>query len=234
MGVHDGHRERLRQRFLRHGLDGFEEHTALELLLHYARPRIDTNEIAHELIERFGSFSGVLDAPVEELAEVKGMGETSAVLLKMVPEMASYYLSSRSDAGDILNTTARAGAFFLPRFLGKKTEEVYVAALDDKRKVLRCTCISRHGIVNAVAISVKHVVAEAVRANATGMLLAHNHPAGLALPSAADKAVTRKIYQALWHINIQLVDHLIVADGDFVSLADSGFIEQLRQEVMGH
>ncbi len=231
MGVHDGHRDRLRARFLKEGLAGFEEHNALELLLFYARPRCDTNEIAHALIKRFGSFSAVLDAPVEELVQVPGMGHTSAVLLKLAPQVGAYYLENRTAPGAILNTTESAGEFFLPKFLGKKNEEVYVAALDDKRKVLRCVRISEEGIVNAVPISVRRIVAEAVAANATGMVLAHNHPGGLALPSANDKLATRQAYQALKLINVQLVDHIVVADGDFVSMADSGYIEMLRQSM---
>lgn len=224
MGVHDGHRERLRARFLKQGLSGFEEHTALELLLFYARPRCDTNEIAHALIKQFGSFAGVLDAPVEELAKVKGMGEGGAVLLKMIPELGAYYLNSRAQPGDILNSTDKAGAYFIPRFFGKQSEEFHVAALDDKRKVLRCVCISEAGIVNAVTVSVRRIVAEAVAANATGVILAHNHPGGVALPSSNDHAVTQQAQQALQLINVQLVDHIIVADGDFVSMADSGYL----------
>lgn len=230
MGVHDGHRERLRTRFLKHGLAGFEEHNALELLLFYARPRCDTNTIAHALIKRFGSFSAVLDAPLEELVEVNGVGETTAVLIKMMPEIGAYYLNSRAAPGEVLNTTKKAGTFFMPKFFGKITEEAYLAALDDKRKVLRCVCISKHGITNAVAISIKRIVSEAVGANATGIILAHNHPGGLALPSAGDRQVTRQAYHALRLINVQLVDHIVVADDDFVSMADSGYIDALARE----
>lgn len=232
MNVHEGHRDRLRTRFLTSGLAGFEEHTALELLLFYARPRCDTNEIAHALIKKFGSFSAVLDAPVEELSAVAGVGEKSAVLLKMIPAMGGYYLENRSAPGAVLDSAEKAGAFFIPKFIGKTTEEVYLAALDDKRKVIRCVCLSTEGIVNAVRITVKRVVTEAVNANATGVLLSHNHPGGIALPSQGDKQVTRQIFQALRLIHVQLVDHVIVADGDFVSMADSGFLEALQSEAI--
>lgn len=233
MSVHEGHRDRLRARFLKSGLHGFEEHTALELLLFYARPRCDTNEIAHALIKRFGSFAGVMDAPMEELAAVPGIGEKSALLLKMIPAMGAYYLESRSAPGEAIDSTEKAGAFFLPKFVGKTNEEVYLAALDDKRKVIRCVCLSTEGIVNAVRITIKRVVTEAVNANATGVLLAHNHPGGIALPSQSDKQVTRQVYKALQLIHVRLLDHIIVADGDFVSLADSGFIAMLQEEKEG-
>lgn len=232
MSVHDGHRERMRARFVKNGLSDFDEHNVLELLLFYSRPRCDTNEIAHRLLKRFGSFSGVMDAPLEALQSVEGVGYNSAVLLKMVPELGAYYLQSRAQPGEILNSTEKAGAFFLPFFLGKKTEEVYMVALDDKRKVLRCVKVGNGGIVNAVHISVKHIVSEAVTSSATGVILAHNHPGGLALPSGSDKQVTRQVYTALRLINVQLVDHIIVADEDYVSMADSGFFEALHREVI--
>lgn len=230
MGVHDGHRDRLRARFLKSGLAGFEEHTALELLLFYARPRCDTNELAHALLERFGSLSAVMDAPVEELARVKGIGENSAVLIKMIPEMGALYLDSRMAPGDVLNTTEKAGQYFMPKFFGKKHEMVYMAALDDRRKVLRCVQLSDEGIVNAVRISIKRIVTEAVNTNATGVILAHNHPGGIALPSVDDKWVTQQAHKALKLINVALLDHIIVADEDFVSMADSGFMEMFDRQ----
>ena len=225
MGVHEGHRERLRARFAKSGLESFEEHTALELLLFYARPRCDTNEIAHALLERFGSFSAVLDAPQEALVQVPGVGENTAFLLKLIAPMAAYYLNSRSAAGEVLDSTQKAGAYFVPKFVGKTTEEIYMAALDDRRKLIRCTRLSKEGIVNAVHITLRRVVTEAVNANATGIVLAHNHPGGIALPSGRDKQFTRQVCQALQFINVQLVDHIIVADDDYVSLSDSGFFE---------
>ena len=233
MGVHDGHRDRLRARFLADGLSGFDPHTVLELLLFYARPRCDTNELAHRLIEHFGSFSAVVDAPLEELTRVGGIGERSAVLIKMIPELGAYYHNSRLEPGVVLDGTDKAGAYFLPRFFGKQSEEVWMAALDDKRKVLRCSCVSNEGIVNAVRITVRQIVSEAVNSNATGVVLAHNHPGGVALPSMADKQVTRQAYLALKLINVQLADHIIVSGDDYVSLADSGFFDILQKEELG-
>ena len=229
--IHSGHRERLRKRFFAEGLSGFAEHEVLELVLFFARPRGDMNPTAHRLIERFGSFSNVLDAPVEELMKVEGVGKTSATLIKMIPQLGGYYLDSRTQTGDVLNTTERAGEYFIPKFLGKKSEEVYLAALDDRRKVLRCTRISKHGIVNAVHISIRKIVAEALAADAAGVLLAHNHPGGNALPSDSDKLVTFQAYKALKLVSVQLVDHIIVADDDFVSLADSGLLAQFEAEL---
>ncbi len=231
MGIHDGHRKRLRRRFLQEGLSGFEEHTALEILLFYALPRCDTNGIAHALLAKFGSFSAVIDAPIKELAQIKGVGENSAILIKLIPEMGAYYLDNKTLPGEIINSTERAGAYFMAKFFGKCTEEAWMLSLDDKRKVIRSVLLSDDGIVNAVRITVRHIVEQAVNSNATSVILAHNHPGGVALPSIGDKQVTAQAYKALHMINVQLVDHIIVADGDFVSMADSGYIDMMSRDV---
>lgn len=225
MNVHKGHRDRLRERFIKSGLHSFEDHTALELLLFYAVPQKDTNVLAHTLLEHFGSFAAVMDASLDELCQIKGVGKTSAVLIKLVPEMCAYYLEDRAKPGTILDSTEKAGNFFLPKFFGKTVEEVYIVSLDDKRKIIRHIRLSEDGIVNAVKISVKRIVTEAVKSNATGIIIAHNHPSGIALPSFSDKHLTHQIQQALRMINVQLVDHIIIADNDFVSMADSGYLD---------
>lgn len=230
MNLHEGHRSRLKARFLKEGLDGFEEHNALELILFYARPRQDTNPIAHALIQRFGSFAAVVEAPIKELEKVEGVGHNTAVLLKMIPELSNYYVSSRTKSGTVLAASKAAGQFFVPRFVGKINEELHIALLDDKRKLLRAVFVNSDGIANAVPVSVKKIVAEALNANATGILLAHNHPAGVAVASVADKEMTRRVYQALQHVHVQLVDHIIVAEDTYLSLADTGFMQELQGE----
>lgn len=227
MGVHDGHRKRLKRRFLSEGLDSFEDHNILELLLFYALPRSDTNEIAHRLLEQFKSLSGVFDAPLEELCKIKGISEHSATLIKLIPRLTSAYHTDKSKDVKIISSTNAAGKFFVPRFYGKANEEVHVMLLDDKKKVIKCEKVFE-GTVNSTPITVKKVVAMAVNSNATGVILAHNHPGGIALPSKSDLRATEKIYRALELINIQLCDHIIVADDDFVSLADSGNFERFR------
>lgn len=227
MGVHDGHRKRLKRRFLSEGLDSFEDHNILEMLLFYALPRSDTNEIAHRLLEQFKSLSGVFDAPLEELCKIKGISEHSATLIKLIPRLTSAYHTDKSKDIKIISSTNAAGKFFVPRFYGKANEEVHVMLLDDKKKVIKCEKVFE-GTVNSTPITVKKVVAMAVNSNATGVILAHNHPGGIALPSKSDLRATEKIYRALELINIQLCDHIIVADDDFVSLADSGNFERFR------
>ena len=227
MGLHDGHRQRLKTRFLQQGLGGFEDHNVLELLLFYSLPRADTNEIAHELLNRFGSISGVFDASAEELCKVKGVSMHTASLIKLIPELFSVYHSDKTSVTKVIQSTNEAGKYFIPKFYGKTNEEVYVMLLDDKKKMIKCDKISE-GTINSANITVKKVISLAVSSNATGVILAHNHPAGVALPSHDDIITTEKVYRALELINVRLYDHIIVADDDFVSLVESGEFERFR------
>ena len=226
MGIHDGHRQRLQKRFLQQGIEGFEPINVLELLLFFTHKRCDTNEMAHRLIDRFGSFAGVLDAPYNALVEVEGIGPASATLIKLVQAVAAFYQADRTANCTVITRTSDAGEFFVGRFFGKPNEEVHVLLLDDKNKVLRATKLFE-GTVNMAPISIKKVVTEVVATNATGVILAHNHPGGLALPSRNDKQATAQLMQALQLLNVRLVDHIIVAADSYISLADTGLLAQL-------
>lgn len=222
MPIHDGHRQRMKDRFRREGLDHFEEHQVLELLLFYCIPRKDTNPIAHALIERFGSLSQVLEAPAEELAKVPGMGDSAATFLNLTTAVGRYYLVNRSMQNVILPTIEKCGEYLVPFFYGRRNETVYLLCLDAKCKVLCCREVGE-GSVNSANISVRKIVEVALGANATTVVLAHNHPSGLALPSGEDVQTTRRIAAALAAVEIGLADHIVVADDDFVSLAQSGY-----------
>ncbi len=224
MSLHKGHRKRLKARFLKQGISNFEDHNVLELLLFFAVPQGDTNETAHNLINAFGSLSNVFDAPFEEICKVKGIGEHSATLIKLIPELLSTYHQDKTKDIQLISSTKQAGEFLTPKFIAKKNEEVHVIALDDKKKFIKHEKLFE-GTVNASQITIKKVVSFAINTNATGIILAHNHPTGVALPSSNDIKVTKVLSQALNLINVQLCDHIIVADDDFVSLADSGVFE---------
>ncbi|MEG0768670.1 MAG: DNA repair protein RadC [Ruthenibacterium sp.] len=230
MGEHDNHRKRVYARFLREGLADFEEHNALEFLLFLARARGDTNLLAHQLIERFGSIAAVLDASEEELREVKGIGETAAVTLKFIPEMCAYYLDSKVNKKQPLNSIEAVGAFFMPKFFGKTREAFFVAALDDRRRLLRCLCIS-DGMANSTSVSTAKIVATAVRCHATGVILAHNHPQGITLPSSNDIACTKAVYKALNTVNIELLDHFIFADNEYLSFAQTNYMQSIHDSI---
>lgn len=219
---HSGHRERLRERFIKNGLDDFQKHNILELLLFHTIPRKDTNEIAHSLIENFGSISGVFDAPIEALTKVKGITENSAVLIKLIPSIGRVYLSDKSAIGIQIKTTTDSGNFLMPKFFGETNEMVLLLCLDNKNKVLGCPLICRGDVVSA-NFTPRKVVEEALKFSATSVVLSHNHPRGLALPSNDDITTTDQLFDTLKRVNIKLLDHIIVAGDEFVSLADSGF-----------
>ena len=219
---HKGHRERLKLRFLESGLDSFTDVQALELLLFYAIPQKDTNPIAHALLDRFGSLSQVLDADVEELKKVPGISDHTASLLRLVTELARFYQVDSAQRTEVLTSLDACGAYLVPRFFGRKVETVFLLCLDAKCKVLCCREIGE-GSVNAASISVRKVVEAALSANATTVVLAHNHPSGVALPSADDVQTTRRIAAALSAVEVQLIDHIVVAEGDFISMAQSGY-----------
>ena len=221
MGLHDGHRQRLLQRFLREGLDGFDEHNILELLLFYAIPRKDTNELAHRLMDDFGSLAGVLDASAQELRLVEGIGENAAAFLKLLPELTRVYYSQKQQEL-CLDSSEKAGRFLLPRFIGRQEETVLLTCLDGKCRVLSCTVLHK-GSLNSSEVNVRKLLSSALKYNAAAVILAHNHPGGVALPSPEDLSTTARIKTALEAADIRLLDHIIVADHDYVSLADSGY-----------
>ena len=222
MSIHDGHRQRLKERFLTEGLDGFSEVQVLELLLFYAIPRKDTNPIAHALLDRFGSLSQVLEAPQEALCEVAGISANSAVLLRLVTEVGRYYLVNRTTKHTILSTVDQCAMYMVPFFFGRRTETVFLLCLDAKCKVLCCREVGE-GSVNSAAVSVRRIVEVALAANATTVVLAHNHPSGLAIPSEEDIYTTRRVAAALHTVEITLADHIVVADDDYVSMVQSGY-----------
>lgn len=221
----EGHRERLKQRFLREGLDGFEPHNILELALFFVIPRRDTNRIAHELIKTFGSLSAVLDAPAHELINVSGIGENAALFLKLFPSLFRMYEQDKKRKRECIDNTEEAGRRILSQFVGRTNETVYAVYMDNKREVLYSGVLFE-GNVNSAQISTRKLAETAMRFNASSVILAHNHPGGIALPSREDIGTTHKIASVLQGIGIELIDHLIVADDDFVSMADSGFFSE--------
>ena len=223
MGIHDGHREKMRQRFMTGGLDAFADHEILELLLYYAIPRRDTNPIAHALMERYGSLPAVLAAPMEDLKRTEGIGESAAVLLHLVPQVCRRARLAQVEEDQVLNSSERAGASLLECFDGESREVIYQLCLDRKGKLLACKRLGE-GSVASADLGVRRLVENAILTGASAVILAHNHPSGVALPSDGDYTATMRVRAALNAIGIELADHIIVADGDFVSMADSGYL----------
>ncbi len=223
MNVHDGHRQRLREKYLADGADSFADHNLLELLLCYSRPRGDVNPLAHELINTFGSFAGVFSAPYEELLKVEGTGQSTALLIRLIRDICSRYEVSLTNVGRTLTNTEDAGRYLMPYFIGKSQETVYIVCLDGKHKVLYCGEIGA-GDSRNVDITVRSVLETSLRHGAADVLLAHNHPSGVALPSSLDIESTQNMRETLGSVGIRLVEHLIFSGDDFVSMAENGML----------
>ncbi len=223
--IHEGHRSRMKNRFLEQGLDSFETHEILEMLLYYAIPQGDTNPLAHHLLDTFGSISKVLDAPVEALEKVKGVGPSSAVLLKMIPQLARVYLEDLKIPKPLLDAEDMAH-YIIPKFVGRMNEVVVLLLLNSKAEVLFCDVINEGSVVE-VSIYVREIVHMAMRHDATSAVIAHNHPSGNTFPSRGDMKATADVYDALQPVGVALLDHFIIADGkNYLSMQSSGLLEQ--------
>lgn len=216
-----GHRQRVKERFRQEGLEHFHEMHVLELLLFYCIPRKDTKDIARALINRFGSLSQVLEASIEELEQVEGVGHNVSTFLKLVTEVDRFYWNNRAARTVVLDTLKKYGEYLVGKFLGQRNEMVYLLCLDARRRVLCCKKLSE-GDVNSASFSVRRVVETALSVTASSVVLAHNHTSGLALPSAEDIQTTLQLAQALSTVDIPLSDHVIVADREYYSLAQHG------------
>ena len=224
MADHKEHRQRVKKRFLGEGLDHFSELHALEMLLFYGKPRQDTNDLAHDLLDHFGSLYQVLMAPPEQLMQVKGVGEHVAILLALVKGISVKYIIGQEDLDVKLNTLEDCGKYLMDRCLDRRDETVMLLCLDAKRMPLCCRIVSE-GSVNAAEVSVRKVVEAALAVNATSVVMAHNHPSGIAVPSMEDIVTTRRVAAALDAVGIIMEDHIVVAGRDYVSLRDSGYYD---------
>lgn len=218
--IHTGHRGRVKEEFLTRGIEGWPDHRVLELLLFYAVPRGDVNPLAHELIDRFGSLDRVLDALPEELMKVKGLGEHAVALLKLIPAATGRYLERRAGPGDIIHTAAEAGRVLAPYFYGARNEMVCVLCLDAKEKLVGVRKISEGNNTNS-DVTLRRVAEECLALQASFCYLAHNHVNGIALPSPEDINTTHVVRTALEPLGVRLLDHLVFADGDLVSIRDT-------------
>ncbi len=219
-GEHEGHRQRMKERLLAEGLTHFSGHEVLEMLLYYAIPYRDTNPLGHRLENKFGSLSKVLEADYADLLRVEGVTPHSAALISLCGQLARRYQREQYAMGALLYTTDDFGNFILPWFSGAKDESVVLLSMDNRHKVLNTTRIFE-GSVNSTQFSVRDAVQQVLRDNATQVVMAHNHPNGHAFPSRADLDTTTRFAAVLRELNVRLLDHLVVSEGDFVSLAES-------------
>ena len=223
---HGGHRLRVKARFRHEGLEHFATHEVIEMLLFFGIPQGDTNELAHTLLDRFGSLAGVLEAPYEELKQIKGISEHAATLIGFSRELACLYYKEKYAVGTVLNSIHEVGQYIQPKFLGRKNEAVVLLSMDNRRKVLNCTVVFE-GSVNATEINIRLILQQALLDNATVAVIAHNHPNGYAFPSSEDIASTQKLVKALAMAGIRVMDHLIFSDDDFLSMSQTESLQYL-------
>lgn len=215
--IHAGHRERLRERFSRSGLDDFADHEVLELLLTYAIPRVDVNATAHHLIERFGSVAGALDALPEELCDVEGIGPAAAQFLTILPCVFRRYALNKSKPGEPMDTLAKIGEFLHAKYTGITFERVYLLLFDNSMRLIDC-CHLDDGAVNSSKVTVRRVVELCMFKHASCAVLAHNHPMGLAIPSGADIEVTRSVENAMEAVGMNFLEHIIVTENSYAPI----------------
>ncbi len=215
---HSNHRARLRETFRYAGVEGLPEHNLLEFLLFYSIPRKNTNEIAHRLLKSFGSLGGVFDASYEQLIEVEGMGESSALLISTIPGICRKYIESKSKGKINLSEPAAAEKYIVKKYYGCKNEEFYMLCLDAVGNLINC-CKLGEGTPGSVLIDKRKLLETAFRNNADKVIFAHNHPNGVAAPSKEDLAMTGELAALLAGVGIRLADHIIVAGDESLSLA---------------
>lgn len=214
--LHSGHRQRMLKKYLEHGIDCFEEHEILEIFLYTAYSRRNTNDISHQLIDRFGSLEGVLNAGYDELVEEKNVGVTAAALISFMKDFARKYNKTEL-AGMKLSSSEGVRRFCYELLKGSSTEEAHALFLDQGLNLIGESQISRGG-PNSVDFDLRTIVTKAIRTQCSNIILAHSHPRGVLLPSSSDVASTRRVAQALRNIGIELVDHIIVNEDDSYSM----------------
>ena len=215
--IHAGHRERLRERYARSGMDDFADHEVLELMLTYAIPRVDVNQQAHRLVERFGSVAGALDALPEELCEVDGIGPGAAQFLTMLPCLFRRYALNKCEPGEPMDSAGKIGEYLQAKYTGITFERVYLLLFDNSMRLIDC-CHLDDGAVNSSKVTIRRVVELCMFKHASCAVLAHNHPMGLAIPSGADIEVTRSVENALEAGGMTFLEHIIVTENSYAPI----------------
>ena len=225
--IHTGHRKRAKGEFLARGLEGMPDHKVLELLLFYAIPQGDVNPLAHRLLDRFGSLSAVFNATHEQLTAVPGVGENTAILIKLTTALGSRYLQDRVNLNGVFRDGFQFKELLLPYFFGARSEMAYLVCLNSKNKLIGCYKLSE-GTTYATSVAARNILERALSCNAASVVLAHNHLCGLASPSREDIAATRHLFKTLREVGIYLQDHYVVCDDEICSMRESGCLSDLE------
>jgi DNA repair protein RadC len=215
--LHKDHRSRVRNRYIKEGLDHFEDHQVLEFLLFHTIPRRDVNPLAHQLLETFGSFAGVLDATYDELLRCPGVGEYTAAFLSMIPSLCRRYLMDRQTRYPCFGDMHKLGSYLVNYFVGETREKLIAVYLNNRSEMIDLEIISE-GVVNKTDANLRRIVEGAVTKRAAAVVLAHNHPDGPCVPSDADVSLTSFFGETLKRIDIPLSEHFVVAESRYVGI----------------
>ena len=227
---HKGHRSRLRNRVKNDGIDNFQDYQVLEYALSFVIPYKDTNPIAHELISKFGSLGGVLEANEEDIATVKGMGEASAHFLTAIPKIYGFYEREKSATIGYIGRPLDAYDYVKKLFVGKLNEELYLVSLLPNNKILKCEKIAE-GTAGQAKVTVRKITDLISRNKVHNVVIAHNHPSGTSTPSTDDDQFTKALVTSLAINDSYLLDHIVIGESEYYSYRQSGKIDEYRKEV---
>lgn len=226
--LHEGHRQRVKSRYLSEGLDAFEDHQVLEMLLFFCIPMKDTNELAHRMISEFGSLAGLFEADPKDICKRCQVSENTAILVSLIPSLARRYFKGKWGDKPVLNSSVKAGEYAISLFAGRIYENFFVICLDSQNRV-NYAALVHEGTINEAAVYPRLIVETALRHQANSIILAHNHPGGSNQPSDEDIEVTKKIAAAVEAISIKVMDHIIVAGEKYYSFAEKGLISRISK-----
>jgi DNA repair protein RadC len=225
----EGHRQRLRDKFLERGLDAFGDDEVLELLLALGTPRKDCKEPARALLKEFGSLPAVLEAPLPALRTIKGVGPTNCFALQFVHGVARRYLAERLKGKSYLRSSREVADYLVHTLRDLDREVLAVIFLDSEHAIIACEIVAE-GTINTNTIYPRELIKRALAHNAAALVVAHNHPSGNLQPSAEDRRLTGLLHQACTLMHIRLLDHFVVGAGHPFSFADQGLMEEIRRE----
>ncbi len=215
-----GHRQRIKEKYEKSGIDGWLDYEVLELVLSYAIPRKDTKPIAKELLSRFKTINGVLDSDRKELQTIREISEHTALFLKLLKDVAILYMENGIHNRDLLSSPQVVYDYLKASLKGAVDEEFKILFLDSRNQLIAVETF-KIGTVNRSVVSPRKVVERAIYNHAVGVIIAHNHPAGMLQPSQDDKGVTKAIKEALKTVDITLLDHIIIGSNDYYSFRNN-------------
>lgn len=216
--LHKNHRQRVKNNYINNGIDAFEDHKIIEMLLFYGLPQKDTNEIAHVLMNKFGSISGIMDADIEDLCTVKGISYHVASLIKLTRDLAKIYANERMAPGKTVSHIDDVANYIMKKYMYLDVERFGILGIDSNNKIKGFMFITE-GTAGSTDVDLGVAVAKVLGKKWTNIVLSHNHPSGNLKPSSKDIATTDTLVRYFKTVGVNVIDHLIVCDNDYLSIA---------------